>query len=170
MVSNTSSYCTDSYNKGIILFYVLSIVLLGALSAIPCRAAGPAESIQVACGSLWVFRPTVRKPTVTVAGCQGCQAGARASGICRSETQGKLEWKMPQYSLLKVFCRLLRILSFICSQDSIANGATVITRSQKLCLFAVNFMVDVIISQLLGIVHTDALSSANWLQFSCSVI
>ena len=34
-----------------------------------------------------------------------CQAGARVQGSCRSETlaQGKLGWKMPQYSLLKVF-------------------------------------------------------------------
>ncbi len=37
---------------------------------------------------------------------------------------------MPQYSLLKIFCRSLRTLSFIRSQDSITNGALVIARFQ----------------------------------------
>jgi hypothetical protein len=37
---------------------------------------------------------------------------------------------MPQCSLLKVFSRSLRTLSFISSKDSIANGALVIARLQ----------------------------------------
>ena len=48
----------------------------------------------------------------------------------RAETQEKHEWKTPQYSLLKFFSRSLRVLSFISSQDSIANGALVIARLQ----------------------------------------
>ncbi len=47
-----------------------------------------------------------------------------------AETQEKHEWKTPQYSLLKFFCRSLRFLSFISSQDSIANGALDIARLQ----------------------------------------
>jgi hypothetical protein len=37
---------------------------------------------------------------------------------------------MPQYSLLNFFSCSLRLLSFIRSQDSIANGALVIARLQ----------------------------------------
>jgi hypothetical protein len=48
----------------------------------------------------------------------------------RAETQEKHEWKMPQYSLLNFFSCSLLLLSFIRSQDSIANGALVIARLQ----------------------------------------
>jgi hypothetical protein len=49
-----------------------------------------------------------------------CQAGARAPGSCRSETQGKLGRKISQYSLLEVFFFSFRILSgFTGSPDSI---------------------------------------------------
>ncbi len=50
----------------------------------------------------------------------------------RAETQEKHEWKMPRYSLpvLNFFSCSLRFLSFIRSQDSIANGALVIARLQ----------------------------------------
>ena len=53
-----------------------------------------------------------------------------------SETQEKHEpeWKTPQYSLLKFFCRSLRFLSFNSSQDSIANGALVRSLGRRLQL------------------------------------
>ena len=56
-----------------------------------------------------------------------CQAGTRAPGSCRSETQGKLAWKVSQYSLLEVFSFSFRILSFTGSPDSILT-VLVITR------------------------------------------
>jgi hypothetical protein len=60
-----------------------------------------------------------------------CQAEARAQGRHRTETPGKQEWRRPRYSLVKIFSLLLRTLSFIRSQDSIANGALVIVRLQR---------------------------------------
>ncbi len=61
-----------------------------------------------------------------------CRAEARTREERWAETvtQEKHEWKMPQYSLLNFFSCSLRFLSFIRSQDSIANGALVIARLQ----------------------------------------
>ena len=48
--------------------------------------------------------------------------------ICQAEAQVRQERMVTQDSLLKVLSRPLRILSFIRSKDSIANGALVIAR------------------------------------------
>jgi hypothetical protein len=69
-----------------------------------------------------IVRAARRRPASEAQHNEKCQAGARAPGSCRSETQGKLGWKVSQYSLLlEVFFFSFRILSFTGSQapDSI---------------------------------------------------
>ncbi len=61
---------------------------------------------------------------------EGCQARAQAYWRFQSATQEEQGWRTHQDSLLKIFPRFLRTLYFICSHDSIANGALVIARLQ----------------------------------------